>query len=310
MAVYPPEVYIPNRSICGEPSEREVIMKKKLVLAAAAAIFTLSMGMTAAAGQWQLNTIGWWWQNDDGTWPANCWAWIDGNSDGIAECYYFNAEGYMLANTVTPDNCAVNADGAWTENGVVQTQAASAPGVLHGSSSSAAQTTNSTTKATYLAYGFTDAVYDMLHSDRAANAARYGVVAEELYGSIMLVTYANDIVAIYENNAVGTPDAITDLHNLHAGQNSPTFAPFASISRAASASAADPETAANPVLSQFSKVFWFLLGVSDVYGLPENAARIDSLASNTGYLYCGDDSYLEIVYYPEEDSWSLMIFPQ
>ena len=27
----------------------------------------------------------------------------------------------MLANTTTPDGCTVNADGAWTENGVVQT---------------------------------------------------------------------------------------------------------------------------------------------------------------------------------------------
>lgn len=48
--------------------------------------------------------------------------WIDGNNDGKAECYYFDSVGYMLVNTTTPDGCTVNADGAWTQNGVVQTQ--------------------------------------------------------------------------------------------------------------------------------------------------------------------------------------------
>ena len=54
--------------------------------------------------------------------PVNTWAWIDGNKDGIAECYYFNENGYMLANTNTPDNYTVNENGAWTINGVVQTK--------------------------------------------------------------------------------------------------------------------------------------------------------------------------------------------
>ena len=45
-----------------------------------------------------------------------------GMGDGVAECYYFNGDGYMLANTTTPDGYTVNADGAWTVNGVVQTQ--------------------------------------------------------------------------------------------------------------------------------------------------------------------------------------------
>ena len=80
------------------------------------------MAMPALAGQWQKNAAGWWWQEDNGTYPMNTWCWLDGNRDGIAECYYFNGYGYMLASTVTPDGYTVNENGAWTVNGVVQTK--------------------------------------------------------------------------------------------------------------------------------------------------------------------------------------------
>lgn len=86
--------------------------------------FTLCfiMTITALAGTWKSDSVGWWYQNDDGSYPANCWQWIDGNNDGIAECYYFDANGYCLMNTVTPDGCTVDMNGAWTENGIVQTK--------------------------------------------------------------------------------------------------------------------------------------------------------------------------------------------
>ena len=57
----------------------------------------------------------------------NSWQWLDGNNDGIAESYYFDGNGYMLANTTTSDGYTVKADGAWTVNGVVQTQASCDP---------------------------------------------------------------------------------------------------------------------------------------------------------------------------------------
>lgn len=50
------------------------------------------------------------------------WHWIDGNGDGTAECYYMDADGTLRTDT-TIDGWAVNADGAWTVNGVVQTMA-------------------------------------------------------------------------------------------------------------------------------------------------------------------------------------------
>ena len=66
------------------------MMKKRIVAAAFATALTLSMSVPAFAGQWQQNTTGWWYQNDDGGYPANSWQWIDG------KCYYFDSNGYML----------------------------------------------------------------------------------------------------------------------------------------------------------------------------------------------------------------------
>lgn len=95
---------------------------KKIVALVMAMAMVVGSNMTVFAAGWQQNATGWWWQNDDGSWPANSWQWLDGNGDGVAECYYFDGNGYMLANTTTPDGYTVNADGAWTVNGVVQTK--------------------------------------------------------------------------------------------------------------------------------------------------------------------------------------------
>ena len=95
---------------------------KKIVALVMAMAMVVGSNMTVFAAGWQQNATGWWWQNDDGSWPANSWQWLDGNRDGVAECYYFDGNGYMLANTTTPDGYTVNADGAWTVNGEIQTQ--------------------------------------------------------------------------------------------------------------------------------------------------------------------------------------------
>ena len=69
---------------------------------------------------------------EDGNYGAMLigWQWIDGNGDGLKECYYFNQDdtnslglpqGAMLKNTTTPDGYTVNANGEWVVNGVVQT---------------------------------------------------------------------------------------------------------------------------------------------------------------------------------------------
>lgn len=104
--------------------KRQGNLFKSAMITALAGAMAVGMAMTsfAATGQWKKNDTGWWWERLGGGYPTNAWVWIDGDNDGKAECYYFDSVGYMLANTTTPDGHTVNADGAWTENGVIQTQ--------------------------------------------------------------------------------------------------------------------------------------------------------------------------------------------
>lgn len=88
----------------------EVSEMKKAKLITATLFATALMSFSAYAGQWQQDSMGWWYQNDDGSYPASEWKEIDGKQ------YYFGADGYMLSNTTTPDGYQVGADGAWIEN--------------------------------------------------------------------------------------------------------------------------------------------------------------------------------------------------
>ena len=89
-------------------------MKKKMVTLFMAVTLSVSMSMTALAGQWKQSGMDWKYE-DNGSCLTG-WQWIDG------KCYYFDGNGYMLSNTTTPDGYQVDASGAWVVNGVVQTQ--------------------------------------------------------------------------------------------------------------------------------------------------------------------------------------------
>ena len=80
---------------------------------------TAAMSVSSFAGQWKLDDRGWWYQNDDGTYPAAEWKWIDGNVDGTAECYYFYSDGYMAYSNEI-DGYHVNEAGQWVVGGRVQ----------------------------------------------------------------------------------------------------------------------------------------------------------------------------------------------
>lgn len=102
-------------------------MKKLQKTVLVTAVMSLTMAGTAFAGTWKTGAAGenqsrWWYDNGDGSYTSNGWQWIDGNGDGIAECYYFDGNGWMLANTTTPDGYTVNENGAWVENGVIKVQ--------------------------------------------------------------------------------------------------------------------------------------------------------------------------------------------
>lgn len=91
---------------------------KYLLCAGIVCSMTVGGAMVSMAGTWQLGTAQnagrWWYDNGDGTYAKSGWQWIDGNNDGIAECYYFDQNGWMLANTITPDGYTVNGDGSIT----------------------------------------------------------------------------------------------------------------------------------------------------------------------------------------------------
>ena len=91
-------------------------MRKKILSLILAVVLSATMGFTALAGQWEQDGIDYKYKNDDGTYATGTWQWIDGKS------YYFDGNGYMLHDTVTPDGYTVDSDGAWVVNGEVQTR--------------------------------------------------------------------------------------------------------------------------------------------------------------------------------------------
>ena len=87
----------------------EMKMKKKLITAVLTATMALTMSMTALAGQWTNDSIGWHYDKTGyGNFAASEWLWIDGNNDGIVECYCFDSTSFMYANTTTPDGYTVD----------------------------------------------------------------------------------------------------------------------------------------------------------------------------------------------------------
>ncbi|MDO4960625.1 MAG: hypothetical protein Q4E57_02040 [Eubacteriales bacterium] len=100
-------------------------MKKNLMAFICTAFLAALITVPSFAGQWKSDVNGWWWQNDDGSYPAGCWQTIDSTGSGTSMWYYFDNNGYLLTNTVTPDGYIVNGSGAWTVDGIVQTSSAS-----------------------------------------------------------------------------------------------------------------------------------------------------------------------------------------
>ncbi len=80
-------------------------MKKvRLVAATLAAMMTMS-AIPAYAAEWKQDEKGYWYQNDDGSYPKDCWKEIEGKQ------YYFGSDGYRLQDATAPDGCSVGADG-------------------------------------------------------------------------------------------------------------------------------------------------------------------------------------------------------
>ena len=83
----------------------------------------LSANLTFASGWTKgISKNAWWFDFGNGDYFKSSWQWIDGNQDGIAECYCFDENGWMYENTTTPDGYTVNENGAWTVSNIVQTK--------------------------------------------------------------------------------------------------------------------------------------------------------------------------------------------
>ena len=103
-------------------------MRKNILKTFMAALtITTSMTMVSFAGQWQQDQIGWWWQEDNGSYPVSQWKeigneWYYFNSAGyMAENqwrgdYYLGADGAMLKDCWTPDGYYVGPDGKWVSS--------------------------------------------------------------------------------------------------------------------------------------------------------------------------------------------------
>ena len=169
------------------------LLKGAMVTALAGAMVA-GMAMTSFAAGWQKNDTGWWYGTNAGntTWHANGWQWIDGNNDGVAECYYFDANGYMLANTTTPDGYTVNADGAWTENGVAHTRQTGTQ-----SQETGINTALVTDNGGYNEYGCSNVALDMVTHTREENA-KYGEVSVSEFGNATSVYYSNGFRVYYQ----------------------------------------------------------------------------------------------------------------
>ena len=81
----------------------------RLLAAASAAAFLLTTPVYA--GAWSQADGSWRYQKDDGSYARG---WMQ-STDG--KWYYFDANGRMLTDTVTPDGYQVGPDGAWTVGG-------------------------------------------------------------------------------------------------------------------------------------------------------------------------------------------------
>ena len=96
-------------------------MKKGLKVLVIASVLTMASTVTSLAAGWEKRGEDWVYADVTGTLHNYGWEWIDGNLDGIAECYYFSPTGIMASNTTIYGD-EVNEQGQWVVDGVVQTK--------------------------------------------------------------------------------------------------------------------------------------------------------------------------------------------
>lgn len=88
---------------------------KRLAAGIMAAAMMMASTATVFAAEWKQNETGWWYENEDGTYPVNSWVQVNG------VWYFFNQEGYMSTGWVWDNGnwYFTNSDGAMLTGWVV-----------------------------------------------------------------------------------------------------------------------------------------------------------------------------------------------
>jgi nuclease-like protein len=103
-------------------------MKNKFYLFLSTFFLSLMLSITAFAGSWKKDAVGWWYERDNKTYPASAWEQVDGS------WYCFNENGYMLSNQWV-GNYYVGSSGVMLTNTVVDGKQLGADGAYKGNSS-------------------------------------------------------------------------------------------------------------------------------------------------------------------------------
>lgn len=102
-------------------------MSKQILTGIFAGIMIAGMSFTSYAGQWESDSTGYWYREEDGTYPSNTWKlierkWYHFNEQGYRESetwiedYYVGADGTLCANTLTKEGYWLDESGRRDEN--------------------------------------------------------------------------------------------------------------------------------------------------------------------------------------------------
>lgn len=78
-------------------------------------------------GQLGYDSVGVYYQFDDGSYAISQWVELDLDNDSYSEYYYFNSEGYLQTNGISEDGYQVNSSGQWVKDGKVQRKSLTTP---------------------------------------------------------------------------------------------------------------------------------------------------------------------------------------
>lgn len=101
-------------------SNKKVILNISKIIIFAFVISLKFFTINAFSLAVQQDPIGIYCIKDNGIRAISEWVEIDFEGDNYLEYYYFDSNGYLIMNGITPDGYIVNERGQWIENGIVQ----------------------------------------------------------------------------------------------------------------------------------------------------------------------------------------------